>query len=83
MGKFSPNQRNGYEGYQQNSAFDDAGKRVKRMKQRRKMTKATFARKVKEHALQEKEVMTALKNNNEVALQAIAISVALVALSVE
>ena len=86
MVKFSPNQRTPYEGYKSGTPFDDAGKRVKRMKQRRKkprMSKESFARRVREQKAQEKAVLTAYRNKDELALQAIAMSCALYALAVE
>lgn len=86
MVKFSisHNQRQGYCGYQQGTAFDDCKNRSQRVKERtiRKQKAKWFAKKKKEHAKEEAAVVKALQQKDEVQLEAIAVSVALFALSV-
>jgi len=70
--------------YRQISAFTDAGKRNRRVKRRVRVTrdKKWFERKRKEAAAQEKAVITALRDKDEDALQAIATAVAMAVLTI-
>ena len=70
--------------YRQISAFTDAGKRNRRVKRRTRITRDTkwFDRKRKEQAAEEKAVLTALRDKDEVALQAIATAVAMAVLTI-
>ena len=80
----SNNQRDGYEGYKQGTPFDDNKKRNKRVQDRKiqKRRNHYFAKQRRAEAAREAAVITALKNKDEAALQAIAMSVALSVLSV-
>ena len=85
MVKFSvpANQRDAYQGYKAGTPFDDNKRRSKRVADRkwRKQRNKFFARKRKEEAKREAEVIKALQQKDEVELAAIATSVALFALT--
>lgn len=87
MAKFttSNNSRAANDAYKSGTPFDGSKTRLERIKARKfKAAKRKyFARKRKQHAQEEATVMQALRANDETALQAIAMSVALFALSVE
>ena len=80
----APNERPTRTHYAPNSAFSDAGKRNRRVRRKsgRKRDDRWFARKRREAAAQEKAVNDALKDRDELALQAIATAVALSVLTV-
>ena len=88
MVKFSTpshNKRDAYQAYKQGTPFDDAGKRAKRMikkTKRKRMSKEEFARRLKADKNREKQVVTALRNKDEAALQLIATEVAMFCLTV-
>ena len=80
----TPNERPTRTFYHQKSAFADAGKRNRRVRRKtdRKRDDKWFERKRKEAEMQEAAVLAALKQQDEVALAAIATSVALSVLTV-
>lgn len=75
----TPNERPTRTFYHQKSAFADAGKRNKRVRRKtdRKRDDKWFERKRKEEEKQQAAVLAALKQRDEIALAAIATSVAL------
>ena len=88
MVKFSTsqNQRDHTSLYQKGTPFDCSGRRNRRVLKRvifkkDKKDKAWFANKRKQHAQQERDVIKALRSKDELALAAIATSVAMACLT--